>query len=91
VPELAGFYPTRAERDAVAIAASETRLVCSDNDPYCPDDGAARHWATPLGLRVDLLAGAGHLNVEAGYGPWPAMEAWCLGEVEALASEQAPA
>ena len=36
VPELAGFYPTGAEREAVARAARETRLVCTDNDPYCP-------------------------------------------------------
>ena len=38
----------------------------------------------PLELTVDLLPGAGHLNVEAGYGPWPEMEAWCLGERSAL-------
>ena len=44
--------------------------------PVLPGRGAARYWAQPLGLVVDLLPGAGHLNVEAGYGPWPAMEAW---------------
>ncbi len=25
-----------------------------------------------------MLAGAGHVNIEAGYGPWPAVEDWCL-------------
>ena len=54
--------------------------MCTDDDPYCPGENAARFWAQPLGLTVDLLPGAGHLNVEAGYGPWPEMEAWCLGE-----------
>ena len=29
---------------------------------------------------TSTCSGAGHLNVEAGYGPWPEMEAWCLGE-----------
>jgi hypothetical protein len=91
VPELAGFYPTGAEREAVALAARETRLICTDNDPYCPGENAARYWAQPLGLTVEVLEGAGHINVEAGYGPWPAMEAWCLGERDALASEPAAA
>ena len=91
VPELAGFYPEETDRDAVAAAAGQTRLVCSDDDPYCPGDGAARDWARPLGLPVDLVRGGGHLNVEAGYGPWPEMEAWCLGRRDALAPERAVA
>ena len=81
VPELAGFYPTGADEAAPAAAAGETRLVCTDNDPYCP--GAAPPvLGQPLGLTVDLLPGAGHLNVEAGYGPWPAMEAWAWARAE---------
>ena len=68
IEELAGFYPTGAEREAVAAAARHTRLVCSDDDPYCPG-----------GAEVDLVPGGGHLNVDAGYGPWPEMEAWCRG------------
>jgi predicted alpha/beta hydrolase family esterase len=79
VPELAGFYPTGADRAAIAAAAGETRLVCSGDDSYCPG-GAARVWGAPLALPVDLMPGAGHINVEAGFGPWPEMEAWCLGE-----------
>ena len=73
----------------MALAARETRLVCTDNDPYCPGENAARFWARPLELTVDLLPGAGHLNVEAGFGRWPEMEAWCLGERAALAPERA--
>jgi predicted alpha/beta hydrolase family esterase len=86
VPELARFYPTGAERAAVRAAAATTRLVCSDDDPYCPRRGADRHWAEPLDLPVDLLPGAGHLNVDAGFGPWPEMEAWCLGERATLSA-----
>ena len=32
----------------------------------------------PLGVPIDVIHGAGHLNTDAGYGPWPAVEAWCL-------------
>ena len=89
VAQLARFYPTETDREAVAHAARRTRLVCADDDPYCPGEGAARHWGEPLDLPVDLLPGAGHLNVEAGFGPWPAMEAWCLGRRDALTAERA--
>jgi uncharacterized protein len=27
-----------------------------------------------------IIAGAGHFTTGDGYGPWPAMLAWCLGE-----------
>ena len=55
----------------------------------CALSRLAEHWAKPLELVVDLLPGAGHLNVEAGYGPWPAMEAWALGEADALEANTA--
>jgi hypothetical protein len=90
VPELAKFYPTGADKAAIDAAARHTRLVCSDDDAYCPGRGAAEHWGGPLELVVDMLPGAGHVNVEAGYGPWPAMEAWVRGDVESLTADVAP-
>ena len=78
VAALARFYPTRADRAAVKAAAGHTRLVCADDDPYCPGGGAHEHWAAPLALTVDLLPGRGHINAEAGYGAWPAMRDWVL-------------
>ncbi len=66
-----------APLDAASLAASApegVRLVCSDNDPYCPE-GAARAYAA-LGVPVDLIPGRGHLNPDAGLGPWPEVEAW---------------
>lgn len=86
IPELATWYPTGAQTDAVRDAAAHTRLICADDDPYCPGDGATAHWARPLELVTDLLPGTAHLNAEAGYGPWPAMAAWVRGEREALAA-----
>jgi predicted alpha/beta hydrolase family esterase len=78
IPEAASFYPTPLDPEAVAASAREVRLVATDNDPYCPA-GAARSFGAPLGIEVDVLPGAGHVNVEAGYGPWPAVEAWLYG------------
>lgn len=71
VPEVDPFLPAPLPR------LDGARLVCSDNDPYCPE-GAAALYGEPLGIAVDLLPGDGHLNPEAGYGSWPAVEAWCL-------------
>ena len=76
--ELPTFFPVPLDPGAVMAAAGATRLVCSDEDPYCPG-GAVAAYAEPLGLPYDLLPGQGHLNVDAGYGPWPAMLDWCLG------------
>lgn len=82
--ELPTFFPVPIDPAGVARAARTTRLVCSDDDPYCPD-GAQASYAEPLGIDFDLLPGQGHLNVDAGYGPWPAMLDWCLGRRADLA------
>lgn len=63
--ELQGFFP------APSVVPENARLVCSDDDPYCPE-GAANVYP----LETDLLAGQGHINPDAGYGDWPAVEAW---------------
>jgi predicted alpha/beta hydrolase family esterase len=39
---------------------------------------------------VDVLHGAGHVNPEAGFGPWPAGEAWCYGDSAITSSRMAP-
>jgi predicted alpha/beta hydrolase family esterase len=80
VAEIEDFFPVARDPRAVAAAAmGETRLVCAEDDPYCPE-GALRAYAEPLGCPADLVAGGGHLNPDAGYGPWPALEAWVRGE-----------
>lgn len=81
ITELAGFYPVQRDAAAVAAAAGCTRLVCGDSDPYCPS-GAPEFYGEPLGLPVDVVPGGGHLNADAGYGPWPQMEDWCEGRAE---------
>jgi predicted alpha/beta hydrolase family esterase len=66
VPDvLSDFFPVPD------VAPANTRLVCSDDDPYCPE-GAHTLYPGP----ADVLAGQGHINPDAGYGAWPAVEAW---------------
>jgi uncharacterized protein len=72
--ELAGFFPVPLEPGL----ATGARIAASDDDPYCPR-GAPAAFGTPLGVPVDLLPGAGHVNADAGFGPWPAVEAWAYG------------
>ncbi|MBB3675915.1 RBBP9/YdeN family alpha/beta hydrolase [Modestobacter versicolor] len=74
-PEVAEFARVPLDPAALARGAASTRLVASDDDPYCPG-GAASVFAG-LGLDVDVLPGAAHLDLDAGYGRWPAVEAWC--------------
>jgi uncharacterized protein len=74
--EFQAFLPPPMDVDAIRKAAGGTVLVASDDDPYCPE-GAAIAYGRALKLPVTVIPGAGHLNVESGYGPWPAMLSWC--------------
>jgi predicted alpha/beta hydrolase family esterase len=49
--------------------------VCSDNDPYS-ERGAVEAYAKPLGLAFHVIPGAGHINPDSGYGPWPEVHHW---------------
>jgi hypothetical protein len=76
IPELASFLPVPFEVDLVRHAAEGTVLVATDDDPYCPE-GAAAAYGRPLKMPTTVIPGGRHLNVEAGYGPWPTMLDWC--------------
>lgn len=76
-PEIAEFTPPPVTAGQLSAAARRTRIAGSDNDPCCPE-GAEAAYGTPLGLPADVLAGAGHLGTDAGYGPWPSLLTWCL-------------
>jgi predicted alpha/beta hydrolase family esterase len=86
---IRSFFPVALDAASVAAAATSTRLVCAADDPYCPE-GAAAVYGEPLGIEVDVLDGAGHVNPDAGFGPWPAVEAWCYGESASTSSRIAP-
>jgi uncharacterized protein len=82
---LAPFYRPLDDPDAVARSVrSEPELVCTDADPWCPE-GAADLYGGPLRLQTHCIAGAGHLSMDEGYGPWPAVEDWALqGSLDAV-------
>lgn len=46
-----------------------SHLIASDDDPYAPLD-RARQMANDWGAQLTVLHGAGHINVDAGFGPW---------------------
>jgi uncharacterized protein len=45
-------------------------IVASSNDPFCPVRVAGAY-ARAWGSEFVRLQKAGHINVEAGFGPWP--------------------
>ena len=75
IPELASFLPVPLDPHPVRKASDGTVLVCGDDDPYCAE-GAASAYGRPLKMPATVIPGGRHLNVEAGYGPWPAVLDW---------------
>jgi predicted alpha/beta hydrolase family esterase len=77
-PQVATFFPAPLAAAALRRSAGEIMLVCSANDPFCPER-AERLYGAPLAIEARVLpSAAGHINVAAGYGPWPWVERWCL-------------
>ena len=74
--EFASFFPVPYDAEAILAAAGETLLVCSPDDPYAPGGAAASYF----GLPTHELPDAGHVNTDAGYGPWPGVEEWALSQ-----------
>jgi hypothetical protein len=74
--ELQAFYrPAFDGAAARRSARAAIELVASDADPWCPE-GAAELYGRRLGLPVHVVEGGGHVSLDEGYGPWPAVERW---------------
>jgi predicted alpha/beta hydrolase family esterase len=73
--QLAPFHAAPFDAAAVRRAARRTELVCTDADRWCPE-GASALFGRALDLPTHLVPGAGHLSLEEGYGPWPAVATW---------------
>jgi predicted alpha/beta hydrolase family esterase len=79
IPAIAEFAVTPTPFVAGAMAGSSrspVRLVASDADVYSTEGPAAEIYGRPLGLVAETLPGAGHLTIDDGFGPWPAVLAW---------------
>lgn len=76
VPEISGFSAVPLDVDTIRRAADGTVLVAGSEDPYCPE-GIAAAYGQPLKLATTVIPDAGHLNIEDGHGPWPAVLDWC--------------
>lgn len=80
--------PADPERFGLSLSALARPLhqpswvLTSDNDPWLRVTTAA-FLADRWGSRFELLENAGHINVDSGFGPWPAMREWVAqGRVE---------
>jgi predicted alpha/beta hydrolase family esterase len=78
IEPVARFRADGVTADDVRRAAGRTRMLCAEGDPYCTR-GAAGLYGEPLELEYELVPAGGHLNADAGFGPWPAVEEWALG------------
>lgn len=67
--ELVGFRPAPC-----TPLPFRSVLVASENDPYINVE-VARQLAAACGSEFVALGAAGHINTDAGYGPWPEGEA----------------
>lgn len=65
------------------------RVIASDDDPYA-ELARSRQIAADWGAELTVLHGAGHINVDTGFGPWPEGRAW-LAELAAIPATHLPA
>ncbi|MDF2922673.1 MAG: hypothetical protein K0R57_1587 [Paenibacillaceae bacterium] len=70
------FFPIPESLVELAAAAERTLFVLSSTDPYCSVSDASSY--LDLGATCIILPKMGHINVEAGYGPWPWILDVCL-------------
>jgi predicted alpha/beta hydrolase family esterase len=60
-------------------AVGDSVVVAGDDDPWLPL-GLGDTWRGRLDGRQVVVRGGGHLTPDAGFGAWPAMTAWALGQ-----------
>ena len=72
---IQGFLPPPRDRAAWAPVAARTRVIGSDDDAYADEDEFAE-LAETLGVSHLILKGAGHINADAGFGPFPRALEW---------------
>ena len=79
IPDIEAFFPPPMDVDTVRRGADGTVLVGGAGDPYLPE-GIAEAYGRPLKMATTVIEDGGHVNVDSGYGPWPAVLDWCRRE-----------
>jgi len=72
---IQNFLPPPRSRDAWSAIAGKSLVLGSDDDEYASDDEFVE-LANRLGLRHEILPGAGHINAASGFGPFPRVLDW---------------
>jgi len=75
------FLPPPRDRAAWAPIADRSLIVASDNDDFATAE-EVEEIAIQLGLRFELLQGAGHINPASGHGPLPIALEWAGGSTD---------
>ncbi|MBQ0926198.1 RBBP9/YdeN family alpha/beta hydrolase [Saccharopolyspora endophytica] len=76
-PDSRDITPYPVDATSLRRAAGMTRLVVGTGDAYLPMH-RAHALAEDLQVEMDVILDGGHLNTDAGYGPWPAILRWTL-------------
>lgn len=76
IEELSSFFPATVPKN---LYAKDTLMVVSDNDPYMQMQEAVTLQRS-LGVRMEVLHNAGHINAKSGYGEWQ----WMLQYIKRL-------
>ncbi len=74
VQEIKGFFPVDIPKN---LHAKDILLVSSTNDPYMTLK-EAKCLQDSLGVEMEIVENAGHINTDSGYGQWP----WILQKIK---------
>jgi uncharacterized protein len=82
-PALTEFQAP-AMKTASLGSLTRPRLVCADNDPYCPERADLIYGER---FDIDLIDGQGHFDLPAGYGRWESLLNWCEDPTQRITSQ----
>ncbi|MFC6357461.1 RBBP9/YdeN family alpha/beta hydrolase [Luethyella okanaganae] len=72
-------WPRVSPSQLAAVSRRRPHVIAGDEDPYCPD-GVEVAFARPLALTFEIVPGGGHLAMDDGFGPFPRVLEWAIGE-----------
>lgn len=80
-PGVPAFFPPPLSEEGVKRIARETHFVATDSDDYATFE-QTKAYADRLNLPIHMLEGAGHISPYWGYGEWPWVLNWALGNTD---------